>query len=877
MFIVFALIATLPLMALSYLALAETRGALAEEVGRSHEDTARAAAAFVGVYVENGRAMIVAETARGPLRDAALREDAAAVATEIQGFRRQSTYQGGEVFESVVFLNATGVVVAADPPEAADPGTSLGATSVFREPVARGGVVLLPVAAAGEPTLPFAAPLLDGARVVGVVVAHMDLDHLGDELQAFALARSEGIALTDDNGRLLVHPDSSALRTHADWSDVDVVGRALSGERGHREIDDPVTGEPSVAGYAAVPRLGWVVVDTVPTAEAYAALTRLSAVLIVLSGILVGGVLLGSIVLARRIVKPVRELTDAAHSLAAGRLATRIEATGSDEIAELGRTFNEMAARINESLDGLRRSEARYRNLVESTNDVILTVEPDGALSFAGPVAERILGWSAQELQGRAGIELIHPDDRARFDDAVATTLDKGAPVLWVMHRIVARDGTLRTFRSNFSPIFGSEGRAARVLIVSRDITAQRLQERFRENSFQMARLVSEETDLDSLATNGLSILLSAGPHARGALYIHGTLGLREAARASSGMPEDEPFDAHESRELAQAAVARKAPTPQADGRLVGIPLLERGEALGAVVVEASGQQTSTEDLDVLATLGSQLAVGLRRSLFEARLKEYAAELESRVEERTAELQAKSEEMESFLYSVSHDLKAPLISIEGYAQALGEDYADVLRGDGATYLERIRKNATLMETLILDILELSRIGRIREGITSVDANALLSDIGVRLADRFEETGGRLDVQPNLPRVRGEPNRIQQLLANLIENAVKYRHPQRAPVVRVTGERTEEGALLRVIDNGRGIPAGAYDQLFKIFQRLPSPEGMADPGGTGMGLAIVKRIVDTHGGRIWVGSVEGEGTVFNVLLPAADAPPQEADA
>src|SRR5439155_5799346 len=162
------------------------------------------------------------------------------------------------------------------------------------------------------------------------------------------------------------------------------------------------------------------------------------------------------------------------------------------------------------------------------------------------------------------------------------------------------------------------------------------------------------------------------------------------------------------------------------------LPLVERGEAMGALVL------ASEEDVDALASLASQLAVGIRRSLFEQRLKEYAAELESRVEARTAELQSKSEEMESFLYSVSHDLKAPLISIEGYAQGLEEDYGSLLDGDGKLYLERIRKNASLMETLILDILELSRIGRIRETLQDVDLDAVLAGIAARLEDRYQD-------------------------------------------------------------------------------------------------------------------------------------------
>lgn len=545
MFLVFALIATLPLVALSYLAIAETRAALADEVGRSHEDTARAAAAFVGAYVDTARATLVGAAGRGNLTP-----------QDVRAFELQNPS-----FSSVI------------------------------------------LAPAGRPLLD-APDIITAATTNGTLVGRLNIGRLLVELQSFAHGNGETILLTDADGQLLLESRAGVPRN---WSDVEPVRQALRADAGHLEFTDPDTLAASVAGYAPVPRLGWTVVDEVPTAVAYAALTRLTAVLIVLSGILVGAILLASVILARRIVKPVRELTSAAGAVAGGTLATRIDAQGNDEIAALAQAFNEMAGRVSESLASLRASEGRYRNL--------------------------------------------------------------------------------------------------------------------------------------------------------------------------------------------------------------------------------------------------------------------AAELESRVEARTSELRAKSDEMESFLYSVSHDLKAPLISIEGYAQGLEEDFGPLLDEEGKRYLERIRKNASLMERLILDILELSRIGRIRETPEDLDLNEILGTIAARVEDRFAAVGGTLAIQPGLPHVRGERNRVEQLFTNLIENALKYRHPARPVAVRVEGERVPEGASIRVVDNGRGIAHGSQEQLFRIFQRLPTPAGMDDPGGTGMGLAIVQRIVDTHRGRIRVESVEGEGSVFTVVLPS----------
>jgi signal transduction histidine kinase len=271
---------------------------------------------------------------------------------------------------------------------------------------------------------------------------------------------------------------------------------------------------------------------------------------------------------------------------------------------------------------------------------------------------------------------------------------------------------------------------------------------------------------------------------------------------------------------------------------------------------------------EVLVALASQLAVGIRRSLFEERLREHAASLEARVAERTAELTEKNQEIESFLYSVSHDLKAPLISIQGYAQSLEEDYAAALAGEGAQWLGRIRKNATLMESLILDILELSRIGRVREQTEDVEMDPVLREAGAAISDRLRAAGGELRVQDRLPVVHGERKRLLQLFTNLLDNAVKYRHPQRPPRVEVAADSANGRATFHVKDNGRGIPERHRESVFALFQRVPAA-GMEDPGGTGVGLAIVKRIVDTHGGSIRVESVEGEGTTFHVTLPLAE--------
>lgn len=853
MFVVFAVIATVPLLAMSYLALAETRAALAAEVGGAHEDAAKAAAGFVAVYVENGRVLLESE-ARGPfLGGAVAAGDRGGGLLAIQGLRERAEYDNARIFENVVLLNASGDVLAASPPEAAERARDPLHAAAFAMARTRAEFVIVPSPREGPPVLPLAAPVLVNGTVQGVLVADLSLDALGEGLRPFAPASSQVIYLVDASGRLVLHPNATLLRDRPDLSAIAPVQAAERAASGSLEYDDPLTGERTLGSFAVVPGLQWIVVDAVPVEQAYAALTRLTAVLVVLSGILAGAILLATVALARRVVAPVGELTDAARALSAGNLSKRIQPRGRDEIAELGRTFNEMADRIGESLDGLRRSEARYRSLVESANDFIFTVQPDGELSFASPLMRRALGLPLGAA-GRPAHALVHEGDQAAFRDAVAAVIERGEPQTWIPLRFLDGAGGTILALANFSPVFEGGPRPARVLAVAHDVTQERRQELIRDKAFQMARLVSEEAHLEPLAQRGLGLVLAVAGSERGAVY----LGPAEAPRAIAAHGA---APAGALARLAEQAMRQGSPVREADA--IALPLLEQGEPLGAVAL--AGSAVASEDIDVLSALTSQLAVGIRRSLFEARLKEHAAELETRVAQRTAELTQKSGEMESFLYSVSHDLKAPLISIQGYAQGLQEDYASALEGDGALYLDRIRKNATLMESLILDILELSRIGRMRERLEDVDMDALLADAAQRMSGRFADAGGSLVVQPGLPRVRGERNRLGQLFANLLDNGLKYRHPDRAPRVEVAATETPDEVVYHVRDNGRGIPARYHDQLFKIFQRVPSP-GMDDPGGTGMGLAIVRRIVETHRGRVWVESDEGEGATFHVAFP-----------
>jgi len=189
--------------------------------------------------------------------------------------------------------------------------------------------------------------------------------------------------------------------------------------------------------------------------------------------------------------------------------------------------------------------------------------------------------------------------------------------------------------------------------------------------------------------------------------------------------------------------------------------------------------------------------------------------------------------------------------------------------DGRRYLERIVANADKMQALLADLLELSRIGRVDDEYGPVDLATVIGDVTEQLHHTLAVRGARIEVAPALPVVYACSKRLAQVFTNLIDNAVTYTPEEHVPLVRVTA-RDEGGAWdIEVRDNGVGIPLPFHDKVLRIFQRLPAGKAL-NPGGTGVGLAIVDRIIETHGGRVWIESERGTGTAFHVTLPKADS-------
>lgn len=248
-------------------------------------------------------------------------------------------------------------------------------------------------------------------------------------------------------------------------------------------------------------------------------------------------------------------------------------------------------------------------------------------------------------------------------------------------------------------------------------------------------------------------------------------------------------------------------------------------------------------------------------------------ELEERVRRRTAALQETNQQLEAFTYTVAHDLRAPLRAMQGFSQALLEDFAPQMNSTQLDYTRRVIAASQRMDTLIQDLLAYSRLSRAALTLESVPIEAVLQRVLQTFSGEIEQREAVVDVALPLPAVLAHPSTLEVVLANLISNALKFVGPGVAPHVRISADVKEPWVQLRVADNGIGIAEEYQERIFRVFERLHGNESFP---GTGIGLAIVRKGVQRMGGRVGVRSAVDQGSTFWIELPAAPAGPSPAD-
>jgi PAS domain S-box-containing protein len=502
------------------------------------------------------------------------------------------------------------------------------------------------------------------------------------------------------------------------------------------------------------------------------------------------------------------------------------------------------------------RAEAELLHTAEELNiffseslDLLCVADTDGFFRRVNPEWERTIGFPIEQLEGLKFLDLVHPQDL----DATLAALDRlaaGHPELRFVNRYRTNKGGYRHLEWRAFP------RGDLIYAAARDLTERIEADQAIRTSEARYRLIAENTAdviwILDIRTMRFTYVSPSVERLRG-------FTVSEVMTQSMGEVMTPASLERVQRRLPATVAAFLAGDESAR---INVDEVDQPRKDGSVVAtEVTTTLLTDADGTVDRVLGVSRDISERRRA-EAQIRALNESLEARVKVRTTQLEEAVAELEAFSYSVSHDLRAPLRAINGYATIISEDHAGSLGADGLRCCDNIIGNTRRMGQLIDDLLSFSRLGRSLLAREPIDMTALAHSAFGEITTDVQRGSVGLTVDALLP-ATGDPTLLRQVWANLLSNALKFSAREPAPEITVTCRSGDGEAVYSVADNGPGFDMRHAGKLFQVFERLHGGEYE----GSGVGLAIVRRAVEAHGGRVWAESAPGEGASFFFALPA----------
>ncbi|MDX8126728.1 PAS domain S-box protein [Methylomonas sp. OY6] len=687
--------------------------------------------------------------------------------------------------------------------------------------------------------------------IQSIFTAHPDLGKSGESF----LADSSGFFVTQpryaNSHPIAAQPMQSCLaRQNAEMMASDYRERAV------------------IHGFRTIPEIGGgCIMAHIEQAEALAPIQRLEKQMLLTVLVFVGLTTIIANALARRIVRPISRLTCTARRIRDGDLSVRAEVRGLDEIAELANSFNHMTdaladaqhnleAKIAERTHALRTSEERYMLAERAVNDGIWDWDIVHHEYYLSPRWNKILGYADGELPNVESIffELIHPDDKARASEAFRKHLEHNERYTTEL-RLRHKDGSYRWVLDRGDALRDAEGRPVRMVGSITDITERKAAEA------ELLKYREHLEELVAMATTEVKAIVQTA--------VNGVISIDSSGLIRMFNPAAEKLFGWSSAEIVGKNVSLLMPEPDAsahDSYIQHFLATHQAKILG-IEREVIAQRKDGSRFPANLAVGHGI-ISEGRHLFVGFISDISlqkqAEQELRLAKEAAEAAAKAKA--NFLANMSHEIRTPMNTVIGFAEVALQDQN--LAADTRGHIKTILSSGRHLLGVINDILDFSKIEAGKVELESVCFNLpfavqeALQIMGLRAAEK----GLRIDlaIEAGLPtHFVGDPNRLRQVILNLVGNSVKFTD---TGSIGVTIKRAEGIEMLHfaISDTGIGMTQEQTEHIFESFSQADTTTSRRF-GGTGLGTTISKQIVEMMGGRIWVESQAGVGSVFHFTV------------